>query len=150
MCALYIRVSRIDLNPENQRIALESFAQQKGWKYEIFEEKETSRKTRPIKEALMARIRKRDFEGVVVWKLDRWARSSIELNMNMDELISRGIQFISVTQPIDTTTSTGRLQIQILAAFAEFEREIIRERTIAGLERARQKGIKLGRPKKAA
>ncbi|KYK20683.1 hypothetical protein AYK24_09840 [Thermoplasmatales archaeon SG8-52-4] len=147
--AIYIRVSRGDLKPENQRIQLEDYAKQKGWEYEVFEEIESTRKTRPIKENVLKLLRKGKYDGVLIYKLDRWARSLQELIMNIEELKNRGKQFIVLTQPIDTTNPSGMLMLQILGAFAEFEREIIRERTLAGLERARRKGVKLGRPRKA-
>ncbi len=147
--AIYCRVSRGDLNPENQKIQLIEYAQQKGWDYEVFEEIESTRKTRPIKEDILKQIREGKLDGVLIYKLDRWARSLQELIMNVTEITNRGKQFVVLTQNFDTTSSSGMLMMQILGAFAEFEREIIRERTIAGLDRARAKGIKLGRPKKA-
>jgi putative DNA-invertase from lambdoid prophage Rac len=147
--AIYVRVSRGDLNTDNQKLALLEHCKVKGWQYEVFEEVESTRKTRPIKEEVLARVRKGDFDGVLVYKLDRWARSLQELIMNIDELKNRGKAFVVLTQPIDTTNSGGMLMLQILGAFAEFEREIIRERTMAGLDRARAQGKKLGRPKGA-
>ena len=147
--AIYCRVSKGDLKPENQRLQLESYAIQKNWQYEIFEETESTRKTRPIKEEILSRIRKGEFDGVLIYKLDRWARSLQELIMNVTEITNRGKQFIVLTQPFDTTSSAGMLMMQILGAFAEFEREIIRERTMAGLDRARKQGKILGRPRKA-
>lgn len=146
--AIYIRVSREDLNVKNQEDKLVEYAKQKGWDYGIFAEMESTRKTRPIKEDVLARLRKGEYGGVLIYKLDRWARSLQELIMNVKEITDRGKQFIVLTQPIDTTSSSGMLMLQILGAFAEFEREIIRERTIAGLDRARRQGKKLGRPKK--
>jgi DNA invertase Pin-like site-specific DNA recombinase len=146
--AIYIRVSRDDLNLDNQRLPLIEFAKLKGWEYEIFEEKESTRNTRPIKEELLKQIRLSKFDGVLVYKIDRWARSLQELIMNIDELKGRNKHFIALTQPIDTSSSMGMFTLQILGAMAEFEREMIRERTMAGLDRARAKGIKLGRPKK--
>jgi DNA invertase Pin-like site-specific DNA recombinase len=149
MVALYVRVSRSDLNTDNQLLALEDYARHKGWCYQIFQEIESTRKTRPVKEEVLARIRKGEFDGVLVYKLDRWARSLQELIMNVTEITNRGKQFVAVTQPFDTTSSSGMFMMQILGAFAEFEREIIRERTMAGLDRARAQGKKLGRPKGA-
>ena len=147
--AIYVRVSRRDLNPENQLLQLEDHAKMKGWEYEIFEEIESTRKTRPIKEKVLQLVREGKIDGVLIYKLDRWARSLQELIMNITEITNRGKQFIVLTQPFDTTSSAGMLMMQILGAFAEFEREIIRERTLAGLDRARAKGVKLGRPRKA-
>lgn len=147
--AIYIRVSKGDLHPENQELQLIEYAKTRGWEYEIFEEIESTRKTRPIKEEVLNQIRKGKFDGILIYKLDRWARSLQELIMNIKEITDRKKQFIVMTQPFDTTSSAGMLMMQILGAFAEFEREIIRERTLAGLERARAKGVKLGRPRKA-
>ena len=146
--AIYLRVSRIDLNPGNQKLQLEEYAQKKGWQYDIFEETESSRKSRPVKEKLLQDIREGKYDGVLIWKLDRWARSLQELIMNVTEITNRGKQFIVLTQPFDTTSASGMLMMQILGAFAEFEREIIRERTMAGLARARSQGRVGGRPRK--
>ena len=93
-------------------------------------------------------LREGKLDGVVIQKLDRWARSLQELIMNVEEITSKGKAFIVLDQPIDTTNASGKLMLQILGAFAEFEREIIRERTIAGLDRARAQGKTLGRPRK--
>src|SRR3990167_8570631 len=144
--AIYCRVSRGDLNPENQKLQLENHAKLKGWEYEVFEEIESTRKTRPIKEGILKKIRAGKFDGILIYKLDRWARSLQELIMNVKEITDRKKQFIVMTQPFDTTSSSGMLMMQILGAFAEFEREIIRERTLAGLDRARAQGKKFGRP----
>jgi len=143
--AIYIRVSRRDLNPDNQKRQLVEHAKNKGWDYEIFQEIESTRKTRPIKQELMNKLRRGEFKGVLIWKLDRWARSLQELIMDIDDLTSRNKEFIVLTQPIDTTSASGRLFMQILGAFAEFEREIIRERTMAGLDRATSLGKIKGR-----
>ena len=137
------------MNPENQRLQLEQYAIQNGWEYVIFEELESTRNTRPIKQEVLKNLRNNAFNGVLIWKLDRWARSLQELIMDIDDITNRGKEFIVMTQPINTTTASGRLFMQILGAFAEFEREIIRERTLAGLDRAKAQGKKLGRPRKA-
>ena len=148
--AIYIRTSKRDMNPENQELALVDHAKRQGWEYEIFKETESTRKTRPVKQEVMNKLRNRHYDGVFIWKLDRWARSLQELIMDIDELTTKGLQFVVLTSPIDTTNASGRLMIHLLGAFAEFEREIIRERTMAGLERARAQGKQLGRPRKAA
>jgi DNA invertase Pin-like site-specific DNA recombinase len=145
--AIYVRVSRTDLHVDNQKIQLIEFAKQKGWEYDVFEEQESTRKTRPIKEKVLQLLREGKYDGILIYKLDRWARSLQELIMNVKEIIDRGKSFTVMTQPFDTTSPSGILMMQILGAFAEFERELIRERTIAGLERARQQGKQLGRPK---
>jgi len=144
--AIYARVSRRDQHPENQLIQLRQYAQKQGYAFTVFEEKESTRKTRPIKAGLMARLRRHEFDAVLVLKLDRWARSLSELSLEVVELTSKGINFISLKDNIDLSTATGKLQFHILGAFAEFEREIIKERTLDGLARARAEGKQLGRP----
>ena len=147
--AIYCWVSRYDLNLENQKLALIEHAKYKGWEYVLFEETETTRKTRPIKEEVLQLLREGKLDGVLIYKIDRWARSLQELIMNIEEIKNRGKHFIVLTQPIDTSSSAGMLMFQMIGAFAEFERAIIRERTLSGLERARAQGKTLGRPRKS-
>jgi len=127
--ALYSRVSKDMQNPENQKKALIEKAKQEGWDYDYYEEKESTRKTRPIKYALYQKLLKKEYKAVVVWKLDRWARSLPELVREIPTLKDRGINFISMKENIDLTSAAGKLQFHMFAAFAEFEREIISERT---------------------
>jgi putative DNA-invertase from lambdoid prophage Rac len=143
--AIYCRVSKRDMHPENQRRQLEDFAKRNNWQYDIYEEKETSRKTRPIKEMVLSKLRQREYDGVLVWKLDRWARSMTELSLEITELAEKGLNFASLMDNIDLSTATGKLQFHIICAFAEFERDLIRERTLAGLDRARAEGKRIGR-----
>lgn len=143
--AIYVRVSKRDMHPENQERQLIEEAKRKGWEYEVFTERESSRDTRPIKEDVLFKLRHREFDGLLIWKLDRWARSLQEIILETDEFRMKGIDFIVYGTPIDTTTATGRLFIQLLGAFAEFEREIIRERTKAGIDRAKSQGKIRGR-----
>lgn len=147
--AIYCRTSRIDQNPENQRIELENYAKAMGYDYAIFEEKETTRKTRPIKNKIFQDAIARKYDMILVWKLDRWARSLQELINDLNILKQHKVQFFSLKDNIKIDDNpSNMLMVHILGAFAEFERAIIRERTIAGLERARKQGKKLGRPKK--
>ena len=95
---------------------------------------------------MMFEARKRKFDVLLVWKLDRLSRSLKDLINTLDELGSLGIYFISYDNNLDTTTPTGKLVFQIIGAVAEFEKDIIRERVRAGLENVRQKGKRLGRP----
>jgi DNA invertase Pin-like site-specific DNA recombinase len=145
--AIYCRVSTTEQTTENQKIRLVDYAQRNGWEFEVVEETMSSRKTRPKKAELMQRLRMREFDAVLIWKLDRWARSSQELALEIEELYSRNVKFISLSDNIDLSTATGKLQFQILSAFAEFERNLIRERTMEGIHRARMQGKHLGRPK---
>lgn len=145
--AIYCRVSTQEQTTENQKIRLVDYAERNSWDFELVEETMSSRKTRPKKAELMQRLRRREFDAVLIWKLDRWARSSQELALEIEELYNKNIKFISLSDNIDLSTATGKLQFQILSAFAEFERNLIRERTLEGLHRARMQGKILGRPK---
>jgi putative DNA-invertase from lambdoid prophage Rac len=106
--------------------------------------------SRPQLDRLMDEARQRRFDAVLVWKLDRWGRSLINSLQSVQQLASLGVRFIAVTQNIDTDESNpmSRFMLHIFGAFAEFEREMIRERTICGVRAAKAKGKKLGRPKR--
>ena len=145
--AIYVRVSKAEQILENQINPLLEYAKRMGWEYELFEEKESTRKTRPIQYNLYNRLLKKEFDGLLFYKLDRWARSLRELVIHMEELTAKGINIVSFTENIDLSTSSGRLMMNMIGAFAEFERSLIRERTLAGLARARAQGKILGRPK---
>jgi len=146
--ALYCRVSLSNgsQTTENQRVRLIEYATKNNLTYDIYEEQESTRKTRPVKQALMERLRNHEYDAVIVYRLDRWARSSTELILGAKELIDKGIGFISVSDNLDFNSATGKLHFAILSAFAEFERELIRERTIEGLRRAKMQGKRPGRP----
>jgi putative DNA-invertase from lambdoid prophage Rac len=147
--ALYCRVSLSNgsQTTENQKIRLIDYAESKGMDFDIYEETESTRKTRPVKQALLARLRQNEYDAVVVYKLDRWARSSTELILDTKEILDKGVGFISISDNLDFGSASGKLHFQILSAFAEFERELIRERTIEGLRRAKLQGKQAGRPK---
>ena len=144
--AIYCRVSTNEQTPENQRLRLTEYAEREGWNYDVFTEVQSSKKTRPVKAELLQKLRNHEYDAVLVYKLDRFARSSTELILEVKELIDKGIQFISYSENLDFSTSTGKLHFQILSAFAEFERSLISERTIEGIRRARFNGKRLGRP----
>jgi len=146
--AIYCRVSTGEQHTENQEIRLVEYAQRNNHTYEVYTEVESSRKTRPVKAMLLNKLRKREFDAVLVWKLDRWARSTVELILEIEDLLSRGVQFISFSENIDFGSPMGKLQFTLLSAFAEFERNLIRERTMEGLARAKAQGKTLGRPRK--
>jgi len=145
--AIYVRVSRTDQVLENQINPLIEYCKRMGYEYEIFKEKESTRKTRPIQWDLYNRLLKREFDGLLFYKLDRWARSLKELVTHMEALHEKGVILISYMENIDLSTSTGKLMMNVMASFAEFERDIIRERTMAGLDRAKAQGKTLGRPR---
>ena len=146
---IYCRVSTHEQTTENQKIRLEEYAKRNNWDYTTFEETISSRKTRPIKAQILRDLRLKTYDALIVYKLDRWARSSQELILEFNELYNKGINIISLSDNIDLSTATGKLQFQILSAFAEFERNLIRERTLEGLHRAKMQGKKLGRPQGA-
>ncbi len=145
--AIYCRVSTSDQTTENQSIRLSEYARQNEWEFEVYTEVESTRNTRPVKAELLHKLRDGEYDGVLVYKLDRWARSSTELVLEIRELVSKGVVFISYTENLDFSTSTGRLHFQILSAFAEFERDLISERTKEGIYRAKIREKTLGRPK---
>jgi len=146
--AIYVRVSRTDQILENQINPLVEYAKRMGWEYEIFEEKESTRKTRPIQWKLYNALLHKEYDILLFHKLDRWARSLRELVTHMETLYEKGVIIVSYMENIDLSTSSGRLMMQIMASFAQFERDIIRERTLSGLARAKAQGKKLGRPRK--
>ncbi len=145
--AIYTRVSTTQQTTLNQVLALERFATSMGFKFVVFEEVKSTRKTRPIKKQLLNDLRKKKYDGLLVYKLDRWARSCTELILEINELVNKGIEFYSYKENIDFTSPTGKLYFTILSAFAELEREFIRQRTLEGLARAKKQGKTLGRPR---
>jgi DNA invertase Pin-like site-specific DNA recombinase len=105
---------------------------------------------REKREQLLEAARRREIDVVLVWRLDRWGRSVTDLLATLQELEHLGVGFVSLTEALDLTTPAGRAMAGLLAVFAEFEREILRERVRAGLAQARQNGQRLGRPLTAA
>lgn len=148
MKAIYVRVSTQEQNLDNQLIPLKAYCERMGWEYEVFSEKESTRKTRPIQWDLYNRLLRKEFDGLVIYSFSRWARSTKELVDHMERLIEKNIMIYSYTENIDISTSMGRAMLTIISAFSQLERDIIRERTIAGLNRAKAQGKKLGRPRK--
>lgn len=136
----YARVSTGDQNTKPQLAAL-----REGGAERIFEERASGgRWDRPELQRMLDQLRRDDV--VVVWKLDRLSRSLLDLLRIVSKLDQLGVGFKSLTEAIDTTTPAGKMMLQIIGSFAEFERSMIRERTKAGLERAKNDGAKLGRP----
>jgi DNA invertase Pin-like site-specific DNA recombinase len=128
---------------------LREYAQQRGW--HVVEEYvdsgvSGSKDSRPALNRLMSDACQRKFDSVLVWKIDRWGRSLKHLVTSLAELDAYGVAFISFRDNLDLSTPSGRLMMQLLGAFAEFERSIIQERVKAGLRNAIAKGKRLGRP----
>ncbi len=135
----YVRVSKREQNPDLQRRELSAAGCER-----IFEEKVSSREeSRPQLEAAFDYCR--DGDVLVVWRLDRLGRSIKELIELVNALQERGVGFRSLRESLDTTSPGGRLVFHVFASIAEFERDVIRERTMAGLEAARARGRKGGR-----
>lgn len=149
--ACYVRVSRADQNSALQHDQTRALVEARGWSHRVYSDDGLSGATdkRPAFRELMADAKHRRFDVLVVYRADRLFRSSTELVRTIDELASLGIGFLSVTEPFDTTTSSGRLFLQLVAAFAEFERNVLRERTRDGMAAARARGKRIGRARRA-
>jgi len=145
---LYARVSTAEQSPESQLHALRGYAAARGWIIEELVDRGVSgaKDRRPALDRLVRAARARQLDVVAVTKLDRLARSTHHLVTLGRELADLGVDLVVLDQQIDTTTPSGRLLFHVLAAIAEFERDLIRERVKAGLERAKAKGVRLGRP----
>ena len=149
---LYARVSTNDRQTiPLQARALREYAARRGWTITLqVKEVGSGASERQLRERLLEEARRREIDVVLVWRLDRWGRSVADLLATLQELEHLGVGFVSLTEALDLTTPAGRAMAALLAVFAEFEREILRERTRAGLAHARENGKRLGRPATAA
>ena len=145
---LYARVSTQDQQTiPMQTRALREYATRRGWTIALqVKEIGSGASQRERREQLLEAARRREIDVVLVWRLDRWGRSVTDLLATLQELEHLGVGFVSLTEALDLTTPAGRAMAALLAVFAEFEREILRERVRAGLAHARQNGQRLGRP----
>lgn len=152
--ALYARVSTTDQSCDMQLHELRQYTAKRGWQV-IQEYVDTgfsgAQASRPQLDRLLADARRRRFDAVLVWKLDRWGRSVAHCVRSLQELVSLDVRFLSASEGIDTGVESpmSRFMLHLFAAFAEMEREIIRERARAGQRAARAKGTAFGRPKRA-
>ncbi len=146
--AIYARVSTLDQKHDMQLTELRGYAKRMGWTATEYTEKMSSVKKRPVFEKLLDDARLRKFDVVLVWKLDRFARSMRQFIDSVFTLDAAGVRFIAVTQGIDTDAQnpTGKFLMHILAAFAELERNMIVERVRAGVKEAQRRGKHCGRP----
>src|ERR1700676_5503610 len=147
---IYARVSTRDQSCELQIRDLRAYCMARG--FELVREyidvgQSGTKDSRPELNKLMDDARKRQFDGIVVWRFDRFARSTKHLLSALEEFRSLGIQFISYQENVDTSTPLGQALFTIVSAVAQLERELIRERVSAGIRNARANGKKLGRPK---
>lgn len=149
---LYARVSTNDQQTlAMQNRAMREYAARRGWTIAVqVREVNSGAVRREAREKVLEAARRREIDMVLVWRLDRWGRSVTDLLATLQELEHLGVGFVSLTEALDLTTPAGRAMAGLLAIFAEFEREILRERTRAGLVHARENGTRLGRPATAA
>ena len=147
--AIYARVSTFDQTTENQIIELRRYARTRGWTAGEYVDEGVSGSTdhRPALDTLLRDAKRRRFDVLVCWRLDRLGRNLKHLILFLEELQALGVDFVSLAEGIDATTPAGRLQMHILGAIAEFERARIAERVRSGLARVQANGQKLGRPK---
>jgi putative DNA-invertase from lambdoid prophage Rac len=145
---IYLRVSTSDQSTDLQRRELEAHAVSRGWTdLTWFEDKATGTNVnRPQFRRIMVEARARRLDIIVVWKLDRFARSLRDLILNLQELTDLGVAFVSMRDQIDLSTSTGRLMLHMIGAFAQFEADMIRDRVNAGIAAAKANGTRFGRP----
>lgn len=142
------RVSRLDQNAGNQTGELTWYVDARGWQGTFFVERgiSGSKDRRPQLDAMMKDVKRRKFDAVLCWKLDRLGRDMRHLINLLDELRALDVGLVTLGEGLDTTTPAGRMAFGIFASVAEFERERLRERTLLGLDRTRAKGKRLGRP----
>jgi len=148
---IYARVSTHDQHTLKLQVdAMHKYAADRGWEIsKEISEIGSGAKERTMRETLIKSARRREINVIIVWKLDRWGRSVTDLLHSLNEL-NVGVGFISITEALDLTTAGGRAMAGMLAIFAEFEREILRERVKAGISYARSQGNKHGRPASAS
>lgn len=148
--AIYARVSTFDQQPENQLQELRRYVQARGWTAVEYVDRGVSgaKNQRPSLDALIGDAKRRKFDVLICWRLDRLGRNLKHLITLLEDLQALGVAFVSLAEGIDATTPAGKLQMHILGAIAEFERARIQERVRAGLARARAQGVRLGRPRR--
>jgi DNA invertase Pin-like site-specific DNA recombinase len=152
--ALYVRVSdprEGRQNPEIQLSELREYAERRKWTIvqEYVDRMTGSKDSRPALAQLMTDASRRKFDAVIVWRFDRFARSVSHLLRALEQFNALGIQFISLTETVDTSTPMGKMVFTILGSVAELERNLIRERVVAGIRHAQAKGVHVGRPRLA-
>jgi DNA invertase Pin-like site-specific DNA recombinase len=145
---IYVRVSTTEQDTGLQETELREYCERRGWTPLLFRDHGQSgaKQDRPALNSLLRDLRQRRVDVILVWSLDRLARSLKQLLTISEECRSLGVDLVSLRQNIDTTLPAGRLTFQILGAVAEFERELLRTRVKAGMAQARRAGKRIGRP----
>ncbi len=146
VAAIYVRCSTAEQETDMQETELREYCGRRGWEQILYRDKGQSgaKQDRPALNVLLNDLRKRKVDVILVWSLDRLARSLKQLLTISEECRSLGVDLVSLRQNIDTTLPAGRLTFQILGAVAEFERELLRDRVIAGMAQARRAGKRIG------
>jgi DNA invertase Pin-like site-specific DNA recombinase len=146
--AVYTRVSTLEQRDEGQEHELKEYAKRRGWLVAgVYADKISGIKnTRPELDRLLGDAKKRKFDCTLVWRIDRLGRSVTHLLQVLETFKVLGIEFISLSEAIDTSTPTGMMVFTVLAAVAALERSILVERVRMGLENAKRRGVQLGRP----
>ncbi len=145
---LYARVSTHDQQTLPMQLsAMRDYVKRRGWKVILkVEDVGSGASVRARREELLKAARRREVNAIVVWRLDRWGRSLVDLVTTLQELASLQVGFVSLSEALDLTTPSGRALAGMLAVFAEFERDILRDRVKAGIAQARKEGRPHGRP----
>ena len=146
--AIYVRVSTAEQETDLQKHELREYTENRGWSFVVYRDRGQSgaKNDRPALTTMMNDLRRRKIDVIVVWALDRLARSLKQLLSIAEECRSVGVDLVSLKQNVDTTLPAGRLTFQVLGAVAEFEREMLRERVKKGMAQARRSGKHVGRP----
>lgn len=148
-CGVYIRISKGSRTSlETQKDILMGYADLRGWSVKkVFSDSSSGvNSDRPAYKELLKAARQRTIDIVLVTRLDRFGRSLSELTRRIKEFEELGVEFVSYSEGMDTTTSAGKLLFSVIGAFAEYEHNLIREKTIEGIRKAKRDGKKLGRP----
>jgi putative DNA-invertase from lambdoid prophage Rac len=149
---IYARVSTHDQQTLKLQLeAMRKYAKSRKWTVALeVRDVGSGASERPKRDELLAAARRREIDAVLVWKLDRWGRSLPDLVVTLRELSELGVPFISLTEALDLSTPSGRAMVGLLSVFAEFERDLLKERVKVGIAQARAEGRVGGRPKTAA
>ncbi len=149
---LYARVSTHDQQTLPMQLStMRDYAKRRKWAVAVeIQDVGSGATTRPERQKLIEAARRREIDLVLVWRLDRWGRSLVDLVTTMQELTALDVGFVSLSEALDMTTPSGRALAGMLAVFAEFERDILRDRVKAGIDQARKEGKPHGRPQTAA
>lgn len=148
--AVYVRCSTDKQDTQLQKDDLISFCKRRGWDiYKVYEDKgiSGSKDSRPALDELVKESRQGKFDVVLVWRFDRFGRSTAHLLNALSEFQSLSIDFVSLHEAMDTSTAAGKMLFSVISAVAEFERDIIIERVRAGVAKAKAQGVQFGRPR---